>query len=290
VRRLLFVAGEGEGQGQRADTATVHVDRQDDLCHPIPVGTLAGRETAGGERRRSLEQCVEQLYLRFHDGEQKTRDEDERRRHHQDGGCPLNQGCGDGLVVELNVLAALHRGDDGFDDDEQRGRLDAAACGTRGSADEYRYQDQNDGGYVHRVEIQNVESGCPAGDNLKDGGEHFVAEAVHALQRVVVLQQEEQDAANDDDGERDVEDDFGLRHQRLPAVFVALADVAVAEEVADGDEPDTAEEHERHDDDLREVTPWHAEVQQAVVNQNEAAVVECRHSVEYREEEVLLVG
>ena len=171
MRRLLFVAGEGEGHRQRADTPAVHVDGEDELGHPVPVGALAGGKPACGERRGGLKQRMQQLHVGLHHGNQEAGDKDEPRLQHHNSGCPLHQRRRNGFVVELDVLSAFYRGDDGFDDDEQRGGLDTAARGAGGAANEYCHQNQDDGGYFHRIDIQYVKSRGSAGRNLKYGGE-----------------------------------------------------------------------------------------------------------------------
>ena len=88
---FLFVARESEGHGQRADTTAVHVDNEDELGHPVPVGALTGGETARSESGGRFKQCVKQLHLRFYHGKQKTGDENERCRQHHDGGRFLYQ-------------------------------------------------------------------------------------------------------------------------------------------------------------------------------------------------------
>ena len=86
VRRFLFVSGEGECQGQGADTAAVHVDNQDELGHPIPVGAFARGETAGGEGRGGLKQSGQQLHVRLYHREHKAGNGDESQRQQQNGG------------------------------------------------------------------------------------------------------------------------------------------------------------------------------------------------------------
>ena len=91
MRGFLLVAGECEGHRQRADTAAVHVDDQDELGHPVPIGTFAGGKTARGECRGGLKQRVKQLDIRFYHSEQKTGNENECRRQHHNGGRLLYQ-------------------------------------------------------------------------------------------------------------------------------------------------------------------------------------------------------
>ena len=91
MRGFLLVAGECEGHRQRADTAAVHVDDQDELGHPVPIGTFAGGKTARGECRGGLKQRVKQLDIRLYHGEQETGNQDERAGHHHDGGRFLHQ-------------------------------------------------------------------------------------------------------------------------------------------------------------------------------------------------------
>ena len=79
MRGFLFVAREGEGHGQRADTTAVHVDNEDELGHPVPVGAFAGGETARSESGGRFKQRVKQLDIRFYHGEQKTGNENECR-------------------------------------------------------------------------------------------------------------------------------------------------------------------------------------------------------------------
>lgn len=140
MRRFLFMAGERESQGQGADTAAVHVDNQYQFGHPVPVGAFAGGEAACGECRGGFEQGGQQLHIGLHHREQEAGNGDECQRQQQDGGCPFHQRGRDGFVVEFNVFFTLYRGDNGFDDDEQRGGLDAAAGGARRTANENHHQ------------------------------------------------------------------------------------------------------------------------------------------------------
>ena len=91
MRGFLFVAREGEGHGQRADTTAVHIDDEDEFGHPVPVCTFAGGETARSESGGRFKQCVKQLHLWLYHGEQKTGNENECRRQHHDGRRFLHQ-------------------------------------------------------------------------------------------------------------------------------------------------------------------------------------------------------
>ena len=79
MRGFFLVAREREGHRQRADTTAIHVDNEDDFCHPVPVGALAGGQSARGEGREGLKQRMKQLDIRLHDREQKTGNKHERR-------------------------------------------------------------------------------------------------------------------------------------------------------------------------------------------------------------------
>ena len=158
MRRLCLVAGEGESHCQSADTSAIHIDDQDEFRHPVPVGAFTGGETACGECRGGLKQRVKQLYVRLHDRKQEAGNQDESRRHHHDGGRLLHHRRGNGLVVEFDVLLALHRGNNRLDDDEKRGGFDTAARGAGRTAYEDRNQNQNDCRYMHHIDIQHIES------------------------------------------------------------------------------------------------------------------------------------
>ena len=72
MRGFFLVAREREGHRQCTDTPAIHVDNEDKLGHPIPVGALTGGETAGGKSRGGLEKGGQQLHVRLHHGKQKA--------------------------------------------------------------------------------------------------------------------------------------------------------------------------------------------------------------------------
>lgn len=142
---------------------------------------------------------------------------------------------------------------------------------------------------MHQIDIQYVKSRCSAGDHLKYRGEDFISQPVDVFQCVIVFQQKEKDAAYDNNGKRDVKNDFGLWQQRFPSVFIPFSNIAETEKITDGDEPDAAKEDQGHDNHLREIAPRYTKIQQTVIDKYETAVVKGRNGVENGEEQVLFV-
>ena len=261
---LLRTLAERIGKGEGADTADVHVEREQSLARHGETANASRGQPARGERRRGLEDDVLQRNHRFQKTQRDYRYEDDYQRHDNDGIGLVHQRERNGLLVELDTLLPLDGGEKRLDDDKGCGGLDAAARGTRRRPDEDYQGDDHQHWNTYRIDIHDIETCRAAGCHLEKRSEHFVEKGASVCQSVVILQEEKENRAHRDNEKGSEQGNPRADGQRLPPFALALADDRRREKVTQHHKTDAANEHQQHDDDLREVAVDHRRVHQPV--------------------------